>query len=289
MLKPIYYHMKDFVAEGEFRDMRVADRSELKKFNDLGHGIFWTFNEFKENRRVKENILKINFWAIEIDNGSKELQLEKIKAGPVPSLVIETKRGFHVYFFAKDASVENYRGILVDRLIPYYGADDLKDYTRVYRVPNFYHCKDINNKFLVTLHWYKEIYYSESDMRFLFKDVNATKKIEYIEKIKASFGTGNESDNVWQRIYDMDQMVALEKISGTSAVAFENFSFKRSSRGHHNIFVNGKPTNCFIDEFGKIGANGGGPTIAQWINWYHKDYKITVKYLREIFPEVFRE
>lgn len=123
--------------------------SEAKKYNEEGWGIFWTPNVFNGARKAN-NLLKIRFWIADIDEGTKEEQLERIKKLPIlPNNIVETKKGYHCYWTAQDATIENYRDIecgLIQRL----KADPAcKDVCRLLRYPNYYHCKDPNNKFLV--------------------------------------------------------------------------------------------------------------------------------------------
>lgn len=132
--------------------------SFLKKHNDEGCGIFLSVNNFYDNNRKKDSLAKINAWYVEVDSKTtKKFPIE-------PSLTIESKSGYHFYFFAKDATVENYASI--ERgLVECIGGDDhAMDITRVLRVPGYYHCKDPNNKFMIKEIQRSNKIYTEKEM-----------------------------------------------------------------------------------------------------------------------------
>lgn len=255
--------------------------------NQEGYGIFWSVNAFNGPRRI-ENLLHINAWAIDLDTGTKPEMLEKIKSGLVPTMLVETKRGFHVYFGASDAKQENHKNILLDRLVPFYGADkNARDLARILRVPGFYHMKDKNDPFLIQKVWTYKCLYSEAEMMAFYPEADQEKKGEFFREIKKEAKQYSESDDLWRAVYDLDCAAALARVSGSEAVGGDTFDLKRTSKGNYNIFVNGKSSSCWVDTSGRIGSlDHGGPTIAQWINWYHKDYKRTVKFLMQHFPEL---
>lgn len=124
-------------------------KEEAPKYNQLNYGIFWTPNVFKGQRKAS-NLEKIRYWIADIDTGSKEEQLDRINKLPIlPNNIVETKKGYHCYWKANDATLENYRDIAIG-LIERLNADKAcKDVCRLLRYPGFYHCKDPNNRFLV--------------------------------------------------------------------------------------------------------------------------------------------
>jgi len=269
-----YYRMLD--DEKAKCPMILTPEKDLEMWNERNYGIFWAINEFKKGKRVAENLIKINAWAVDIDEGSKEQQLKRISQAPLlPSMLIETKNGYHVYWFSRDGSEENYKNIVERRLVYFFNSDiRAKDICRVLRVPNFYHCKDIDNKFLIKLVYKNKLSYYEREMMSFFKP----KPIEIkIQKEQRFIG-----DDFWSKVSSMDCEVALQKLSGTEAVGMEKTEIKKKQ-----IFVNGKSTSNWIDENGYIGSyDKGGPTIANWIWWYHRDWKVVARLLKEHFPEL---
>ena len=144
---------------------------EAIKYNLDGWGIFFTPNTFN-GRRVRENLVKINSWFVDIDECDKETCLRFIMRGALlPSRIVETKRGYHCYWFSKDASPELFNEVQ-ERLVDYYGADKgAKDITRILRVPGYYHCKDPDNHFLIDEIYTNDVIYSEKKMLFAYKAV----------------------------------------------------------------------------------------------------------------------
>ena len=162
----------------------VKDLDEAKFWNDKGWGIFFTPNRFKTTQRRVENLDCINSWYIDIDNCDKEKKLKFIMNSPLlPSVINETKRGLHVFFKSIDATLANFTEI-EERLIEYYDADKaVKDVSRLLRLPNFYHCKDLNNKFLVKTIFELDISYSEPAMMCFFNRKVEKQSSKHLDRI----------------------------------------------------------------------------------------------------------
>ena len=261
--------------------------NEGKKEPGRFYGIFWTVNEFKGNRTAT-NLKKILSWTVDIDQGSKESQQEAIKTFLAPSLCVETKRGYQVYWYAHDASLIEYAEIQ-KRLVQKFGGDNnARDIARILRVPFHWHQKDPSNPFAVRIAHCEDIYYRQSKMLELLPPL-LVKKIALItpEQVKRSLSfLGDESFS--DRISSIDCEQGLMRISGTAAVCGESFDFKRVGGGNLNVIVDGKGTSVFIDKNKRIGSSDkGGPTIWQWINWYQGDHKKTYQFVKQYFPEVF--
>lgn len=265
------------------KGMFPIEYSEAKKENESGHGIFWSVNSFNGARRI-ENLVRINAWAVDIDSGTKEEMLVKIKTGLTPTKVVETKRGFHCYFKAMDAQAKHWNSIVLDRLVPFYGADkNARDLARVLRVPGFYHMKDPANPFLIRSVFESRAQYTETDMAYFYPDKQKEKRDAFKKEMKEF----DKSGNIWEEIWRMDCMDALTRLSGHEAIGCETISFKRNSKGTHQILVNGKSTSCWIDEEMRIGSyQNGGPTVLQFVDWYHKNKTKSVGYLKSAFPEL---
>lgn len=145
-----YYVIHDFDPElkAKYGSKNVPE-SELRDWNLKGFGVHYTPNTFNGPRRA-ENLVKINYWIADIDDGTKEEQMRKIRKLPIyPSKIVETKRGYHCYWKAADATPENYRKI-EEGIIRLLGADQqCKDVTHTLRAPGYYHLKDPGHPFLV--------------------------------------------------------------------------------------------------------------------------------------------
>jgi hypothetical protein len=256
--------------------------AQAAAYNAKGYGVYQTINEFNGPRRIK-NLVRINAWAIDIDDGSKDSQLARIRQGLTPTMVVETRRGYQVYWAAKDAKPEHWNEIVLKRLVPFYHADPkARDLARILRRPGFYHLKDPKNPFLVRKVWEWKVAYTELQMAMHYSP---------IEDIESKGRISNQpqnhlAGNMWERIANLNCEEALQRISGHPFVNGETYSFRSNSSGTKNIFVNGKSTSCWIDRNDRIGSlDGGGPTIYQWLNWFHKNPRMVVDFIKEVFPE----
>lgn len=288
------YRIFDKEPQGAFL---VSSFDEAWAWNEKGWGIFWTVNEFNGARK-KENCKRVISWAVDIDSGTKEEQWQRIESQLVmPTTVIETARGFHLYFDAnEEASPENYRDIS-ERLVEAYRGDaNAKDVCRILRVPAFCHWKGespVAIRLVYTRGKFSEPSrrkFSEKEMRILFPTAKDKAKSEATQKVQLKRELkGLGPGDLWEKVWRLNCEDALERLSGSAAVFGETYSFRRTSGGNLNLVVNGKGTSCFIDTEGRIGSlDKGGPTIFQWLNWHHRDKKKAYELLRQYFPELFK-
>jgi hypothetical protein len=117
-------------------------------------------------------------------------------------------------------------------------------------------------------------------MVLFYKDLRAP------ERHKKAKRAAPVTGSFWDRVWNLNCEEALYRLSGTHYVSGETYSFKNNSNGSRNILVNGKGTSCWVDQEGRIGSlDDGGPTIAQWLHWFHKDYRKVAEMIKEVFPE----
>jgi len=253
------------------------------EYNARGYGIFQTVNEFQGRRRI-ENLARINAWAIDIDESPKEAQLARLKQGLIPTLVVETKRGYHGYWAAKDATKEHWDEIVSDRLVPFYNADPrARDLARILRKPGFNHMKDPANPFMIKTVWEWPVAYTELQMATFYPSIANNKQSGLFEQVRREIPLAG---SFWDRVNHLDCEEALTRLSGHPFVGGEIYEFKRNNSGTKNIFTNGKSTSTWIDRDGRIGSlDGGGPSIFQWLNWFHKNPPKVIEMIKEVFPE----
>lgn len=253
-------------------------------YNRQGHGIFRTVNRFN-GQRLKQNLTRINAWAVDINTGDKCNQMARIKAGLVPSMIVETKRGYQVYFAAKNGEHRHWNSLVLDRLVPFYGADrNARDVCRILRVPGFYHLKDPRHPFMVRSVYQSRFTYSEKDLAYFYPDQSEPARKEYVAREIRE--TGGSSD-FWENVWRIDSMEFLQRVSGTDAVLGENYSFRKNANGNFNILVNGKGSSCFIDKDYRIGSlSGGGPTVYRWLLWLGHSKRAAVEIIKAYYPEV---
>lgn len=271
---------------------------DARYWNERGFGIYWTVNRFRGPRRI-ENLERVDAWAVDMDAGSKDEQRARIQDCPlVPSLVVETKRGHQVYWKAKDGRAEHWNGIVVDRLVPYFGADkNARDLARILRVPGFLHLKDPADPFLVLAVWPEQapdawpvrgypVSYTERQMAAAFPVAPELEPAPAPDPgPEAEVRT--EGDTFWARVYALDCGAALRRLSGSAAVNGEQYTFKLNASGTSNILVDGKSTSCWIDKDGRIGSlSGGGPSIYQWLRWFGYGPRRCAEILKATFPEL---
>lgn len=300
-----WYRMSDR-PDAENRAAIPVERTEAARWNtpELGFGIFLTVNSFNGPRR-KECLAKINAWAVDMDAGSKAEQHAKLIKSPlVPSLIVETKRGYQAWWAAKEgAKAEHWNAIVLERLVPFFGSDaNARDLCRILRVPGFLHLKDPADPFKVRTAWKHEVSYSERQIGEAFEWIpnRQAQKAAHDDQRRAAEREIREqanqnaiaaglppSESLWEAIYALDCEEALARLSGHWAVQGEKYSFRSTSRGRLNIFVDGKSSPCFIDENKRIGSlSGGGPTVAQWLRWFKHDWKTVIAVLKEVFPRL---
>lgn len=286
------YRMHDASPAGVF-PIENNDRAEAKRWNEQGFGVFWTVNSFSGPRR-REHLTKINAWAIDMDAGSKDAQRSRLLSSPlVPSLIVETKRGYQAYWIAKSARAEHWNAIVLERLVPAFGADkNARDLCRILRVPGFLHLKDPTNPFLVSVAWKHDVGYTERQIAESFPwvpDKQAQKQAHDEARRAAATELRDPQlgESLWEAIYAIDCEEGLRRLSGHPTVGGEQYTFKATARGRLNIFVDGKSSPCFIDENKRIGSpSGGGPTLVQWIRWFGRSYKDTLDVLKQLFPRL---
>jgi len=144
--------------------MFSTNPAEAKRINPEGWGIFATVNTLRGPRRIC-NLVSIDYWAIDIDAGTKAEQIRRINRGLEPTSIVETKRGFQCYWRAREAKKENWNSVMLERLVPYYGADaNARDLARVLRAPGFLHMKNPAEPFMVREIYRSERSYTEAQM-----------------------------------------------------------------------------------------------------------------------------
>jgi hypothetical protein len=196
-------HDWDIALKTKFGSFAI-DENKAVDLNKQGYGIHFTPNDFSGDRK-KDNITKINYWFADIDEGLKTEQMDKIdKLLLKPSIVVESKRGYHLYWCAVDASIENFR-LIQEGIINKIGSDPgLKDPARLMRLPGFYHVKDKDAPFLVKKVFSSEDKYTEKEMMYAFEYNKPISKPTNIEEFKKE---GLLDPENWNKLFRLDQIV----------------------------------------------------------------------------------
>ena len=211
-----FYVIHDSDPELKKQGAMCVEKSELKEYNQKGYGIFWTPNEFN-GRRKAENVTKIKFWIADIDEDSKEDQMKRIEALPLyPSIIIETKKGYHCYWRAIDATIDRYRDIECGLIKRLKSDPACKDVCRLLRYPNYYHMKDPKNPFLVKCVYNSDREYTEHDMLIAYELPKPVyKPLNY---------DGDKKDMLdpdkWDKIFRLNSFMAEGRNNSLTRVTF---------------------------------------------------------------------
>ena len=254
-----------------------------------GMGIFWTVNEVEGVVRQKVNLKRILSWAIEFDDCDKIEQRRRMKKiGLTPSLVIESKSGFQIYFDAIDGTAENWLRIVKAMAKKCEADPNGLNIVRTMRAPFFWHLKDPKDPFAVRVESYSDVMYFEREMLKFFCSDEVKKKPSTQIRQKISISAG---DTYSRRLDSIGAEEGLRRLSGTGYVSGQRYEFVNLSSGNKNLLVDGKTTACFINSENKIFGSEAAPTILQWLQ--HRDYGHSKdrawEIIFELFPEVFTE
>ncbi len=251
-------------------------------WNGRGWGIFECPNPVK-GTRCAANVTEIEWWFVDMDSGTRDEQESLIRSSPLrPSWIVMTARGFHLYWAAKNASKETWKSIVSDRLIPFFGADSrASDMSRLLRVPGYWHLK--GKPFLIQTCEKTNTLYTEDEMLFMFPEV-----VRALPPKRASQSSDGGGDDFWRRVVELDCGEALLRLSGHRAVKGEVYELRSAGgKGGQNIYVNSRPTSCWVDANGKLGSySGGGPNLYSWLSWFGHSPSEVARIIKEVFPEV---
>lgn len=160
-------------------DDRVRGKPAIKLGRDLyrpeqardkGLGMFMTVNPVSGKDHKDEDVTKFAFFFMDFDGGDKRGLAEKIGVLPFkPSILIETKNGFHVYYRLKPHNRSEADWRAVEReMIAKEGADpNASNPARVLRMPFAWHCKE--EPYLVELRDWNENRYTFEEIEAIYK------------------------------------------------------------------------------------------------------------------------
>jgi hypothetical protein len=246
-----------------------------------GYGIFWVVNSFTGARRTT-NLTRINYWFCECDEGTKEEQLRRLQLAPLlPSVVVESKRGFHAYWAALDATPERWKEIVRWGLVPALKGDPrATDPLRLLRCPGYLHQKDPDDPFMVRKVWETALSYTEEQMLAAFPSQEP--------ETKPRQESPSEGGTFWERVAALDGRDAIDRVSGSWLVNGEEFRLATQSNGNANIIRehDNHSTPCWIWADGRLGGIEGGNSIAAFCAWYGHKWSDIAEGLKQLFPEL---
>lgn len=109
-----------------------------------------------------------------------------------PSYIIETRNGFHVYWLLKEgATIEQFQKC-EEQLINYFDADkQVKKLAQLMRVPNYYWCKDTNDKFKIEIIESNNVRYNIQDIMNVLPEVKGIN----INSVKTNKKNNKQTNN----------------------------------------------------------------------------------------------
>lgn len=183
----LYAYIPDHNDQLPVIHSEVLDLTKQKE----GFGIFFTVNGFSGGKRTNETLTNLNGFFCDIDYPHKidrtdeaihqykqDLLMELYDGGCLPTYIVETKNGLHVYWlfqkpvYLKDLNPDQqerlkvlYRDVEEAILKRFDGDPAAKDVARVLRVPGTIHQKDPNDMFEVKL------IHASGEERFTFSEL----------------------------------------------------------------------------------------------------------------------
>ncbi|SPF49192.1 conserved hypothetical protein [Candidatus Desulfosporosinus infrequens] len=173
----------------------------LEQYNKQDYEIYFVVNGGGYKNR---DINKINAVFIDLDCPKVNDQLPQMNAvddfkqqsmvaiqdfQPTPSIIVESRNGYHVYWLLHEgATIEQFKDCEA-RLVKHFNADPkVQKPCNLMRVPGFYWCKDVDNKFLVEIIEFNNHRYKVEDIHDALP--------EEVEPIDMSFRTNNKHQRI---------------------------------------------------------------------------------------------
>lgn len=282
--------------KSESRIMKMS-RENLQRCIELQkrkhYWVFFSVNPMNEWKRSKDDVKFIQTWICDIDEWTKEEQLELIENAPLtPSLVVESVHGFHLYYLAKkNLTTDEYTAGNM-WLMHYYHWDVkvVKDTARVLRLPWFLHQKGTPVKIKYRDDLSCGEHYSSEQMMLAFPFQKEEEKPAPV--IKPVERKWKWTDGYWQKVNMLDNQQMLYELSGTRFVNYQVIDFKPCSTWKQ-IYCDNKSTSCRIDDVWMIwSSDKWWPTRIQRIERYCKncwtslDWWDLAKWLNANHPEL---
>lgn len=269
--------------------MEWIDWSKIKKLNDDWCWIFFSVNSMIKWQRNKNSVTHINSRVAESDTLSKEDQMMLIHWAPLkPSMIIESKNSYHIYYFAQDATTDSW--LEIERwLSTYYQWDKSfwSNYALVLRLPGAMHKKNPLDEFKTQCLYIEQTFFTEEQMKSSFPyDMSLEIKNDFVDQPLSL----KESENIRDFMASLGNEYLLSRLSWSSLVKWEKLDFRRNNSHSKQIFCNGKSTACWIDEKDYIGsASDWWPTWIQRCIWYGSSKPDILKWFFEFCADLIPE
>lgn len=180
------YRYIDQTGEGR---MPVSSETRRDDLNKIGYEAYFTVNGFKGKPDAKkENCTSINSFFVDIDGRKDPKELEAIKERLIPTFILETKNGHHLYWlmdeviYREDMKDEEWEDAVTRwerieaNVVATLKADPVvKDITRIMRIPDTFYWKKSGDA------WKKGTEFAPFKIKGIFKNMGARYSFDNME------------------------------------------------------------------------------------------------------------
>lgn len=273
-----------------------------QKLNLRGHNIFFTPNQAQAaaGKNRLDNLAQINAWYIDIDTKS-DLAARNDKKGEVltqifmhslwPSLTIETRNGYHLYWLSDGTATEKNWETIERGIFEYFepvGADrSTTKIMQLMRVPKMYFYKKGEKGMIEFIPYFSTLrYHGDEEMLAKFP---ASLKPQNSQVSSAVYTpTIIKVNDIFTHVVSLPIADVLAKLSGTTLVKNDILTLQYPDKDKTNVLANGRVSpNWIIKSTNQIFSNNAdpsGPTILQFLQWYHGPrWAMIAEELKKIF------
>jgi hypothetical protein len=287
----------------DVQTLRSCNEEEIWDINEKGYDIFWCLQEFKDGRRIKDNLRAFEWVCADFDSITEEEFSERIASQPKPTMLIRTRSGVHAYWridkiTSNKKFLEEHKSFMENCIIPMGGDPNAKDVSRILRVPQSRYWSDSKGNRYEDKEIRCEVIYDngpkwkwEQLQRLFRKNGIATQyrsNEQFFAARKAetpSLRVGENNNNFWARCNAYPVRQGIEALSGSPTCRGQRFTFMREGK-ITRVLVDGKPSNAWIDERGRFGStyeNTAG-TLVNFLKF--PEYGLDNATIAKVFKEV---
>ncbi len=166
----VNFRIIDDKKQGTFQGLNLSEKasqysqieSKLIEHNKMNRAISFVVNS---GGKADRDITKINAVFTEMDDAPFDEQQKRIDAFSLkPSMIVRTRKSYHVYWFTKDVPVSSFRPIQKALIEKFHGDPNCVNESRCLRLPGFMHCK-LDPIEVVCISFNPELRYTEEQLK----------------------------------------------------------------------------------------------------------------------------
>lgn len=218
-------HVYRFIDQTGAGRPAVASQEYVEKYNLQGYEAYFTVNGFKgAPDQKREHCTNLNAFFVDIDGRKDLAELEKIKEKLEPTFIIETMRGYHIYWcldeiiYKDEVTDIEWSAYLTQweriaqTLVTTLNTDKVvKDVTRILRIPDTYYWKKSGDA------WTKGVAAAPFKIKGIHKNLTARYSMDKIEEV---------FPYVEEKVYDDSALPITDKMKKYAEAEKEDF-FKK--------------------------------------------------------------